>query len=102
MNTTRFTAAATTVGCVGDGSHPIFGFVQASDGRTVTFQPVTLLTYCGRIAKSNAMDGLSAASPPVSVRTGYDDILTGVKVASGLLILTGIAICRRQAAHKKS
>ena len=54
------------------------------------------------LANSNAMDGLAATSRLVSVRTWYDNALTGVQVVFGLLTLAGIAMYLRAAKRKKS
>ncbi len=54
------------------------------------------------LANSNAMDGLSSTSRLVSVRTWYDNALTGVQVVFGLLTLAGIAMYLRAAKRKKS
>lgn len=54
------------------------------------------------LANSNAMDGLASTSRLVSVRTWYDNALTGVQVVFGLLTLAGIAMYIRAAKRKKS
>ena len=54
------------------------------------------------LANSNAMDGLSSNSRLVSVRTWYDNALTGVQIAFALLTLAGAAMYIRAAKRKKS
>lgn len=54
------------------------------------------------LANSNAMDGLSSTSRLVSVRTWYDNALTGVQIAFALLTLAGVAMYIRAAKRKKS
>ena len=54
------------------------------------------------LANSNAMDGLSSSSRLVSVRTWYDNALTGVQIAFALLTLAGAAMYIRAAKRKKS
>ena len=54
------------------------------------------------LANSNAMDGLSSTSRLVSVRTWYDNALTGVQIAFALLTLAGAAMYIRAAKRKKS
>ena len=54
------------------------------------------------LANSNAMDGLSSTSRLVSVRTWYDNALTGVQIALALLTLAGAAMYIRAAMRKKS
>lgn len=44
------------------------------------------------LANSNAMDGLASTSELVSVRTWYDNAITGVQIASALLAVCGIVM----------
>lgn len=44
------------------------------------------------LANSNAMDGLASTSKLVSVRTWYDNAITGVQVGAALLTVFGIAM----------
>ena len=48
------------------------------------------------------LDGLSSTSRLVSVRTWYDNALTGVQIAFALLTLAGAAMYIRAAKRKKS
>lgn len=44
------------------------------------------------IANSNAMDGLNSSSRVVTLRTWYDNVLTGVSIVTGLFALLGAAM----------
>ena len=44
------------------------------------------------LANSNALDGMASDTKLVSVRTWYDNALTGVQIAFGLLTLLGAAM----------
>lgn len=53
------------------------------------------------LANSNAMDGLAATSELVSVRTWYDNAITGVQAAAAVLTVCGIVMYVKAGKSKK-
>lgn len=53
------------------------------------------------LANSNAMDGFAATTELVSVRTWYDNAITGVQIGAALLTVCGIAMYVRASKSKK-
>jgi beta-glucosidase len=52
------------------------------------------------LANSNAMDGYSSSTKLVSVRTWYDNLLTGIEIGFGVLTL-GCAVMYVMSSKKK-
>ena len=53
------------------------------------------------LANSNALDGMSASTTLVSVRTWYDNALTGAQIGFGVLTLLCVAMYIKSAADRK-
>lgn len=62
-------------------------------------QAMTWQAYA--LANSNAMDGMSSSSQLVSVRTWYDNLLTGMQIGFGVLTLACAALYVKSAKGKK-
>lgn len=62
-------------------------------------QAMTWQNYA--LANSNAMDGLSSSSRLESVRTWYDNLITGLQIAFGVLTVLSAAMYIRSATRRK-